>query len=63
MSDAKTDHAHSEAIATAGQWLADEPRSRFNRPIVPLLRERFGLTAAEAIEAIREANLRQARAT
>jgi hypothetical protein len=51
-----------EHIAAAAEWLATTPRDR-RRPIIPQLRERFGITALEAIEAIREANLRQARAS
>jgi hypothetical protein len=43
------DHQHSEAVVQAAQWLAEQtvPPS----PIVPTLRERFGLSIHEAAEA------------
>ncbi|TKB12803.1 MAG: hypothetical protein E5V75_23995 [Mesorhizobium sp.] len=56
------DHETSEAVACAGEWLSTTSRERIGRPIIPVLRERFGLSAPEAIEAVREANLRRARA-
>lgn len=47
----------------AAEWLASTTAGSF-RPTVPTLRERFGLTAQEAVAAIRIANtLRNARAT
>lgn len=52
---------HDEAIAVAAEWLSTSPRDT-GRPIIPALRERFGLTAKEAIDVLREANLRRARA-
>lgn len=55
-------HEHSAAIDEAAAWLTLHPRDRINRPVVPLLRERFGLTATEAVEAIRAANLKHGRA-
>lgn len=58
-----TDHEHSAAIDEAAAWLRSGSRERISRPIIPHLKQAFGLTAAEAIEAIREANLRRARAT
>lgn len=57
-----TDHEHSEAIEVAAQWLSKTSRDRLGEPIVPLLRQRFGLTVPEACEVCREANLRRARA-
>ncbi|MER9080607.1 hypothetical protein [Mesorhizobium sp. M0895] len=57
-----TDHEHSEAIGVAAQWLSKTSRDRLGQPIIPLLRERFGLTIAEACEVCREANLRRQRA-
>jgi len=51
-----------EAIDAAAEWLRTKPHERIDRPIVPQLKERFGLTAKQAIEAIREANLRHGRA-
>lgn len=55
-------HEHSEAIEVAAGWLSATSRDRLNKPIIPLLRERFGLTLAEACEVCKEANLRRARA-
>lgn len=56
------DREHSEAIEIAAQWLSQHPRDRIGRPIILLLRQRFGLTVAEACEVCKEANLRRARA-
>ncbi|TPI54750.1 hypothetical protein FJ417_24685 [Mesorhizobium sp. B3-1-7] len=56
------EHEHSAAIDLAVEWLSQNPRDRIGQPIVPLLRERFGLSAVEACEVCREANLRMARA-
>lgn len=47
----------------AAAWLAARPPHRRPHPIVPELRKLFELTTAEACTAIREANLRHARAT
>ena len=49
-------HEHSEAVTVAAEWLRGIPSLQRPRPIIPVLRERFGLTALEAVEAIREAN-------
>lgn len=57
------EHEHSAAIDEAAAWLAETPRERIGRPIVPALRERFGLTVIEACAAVREANLRLARSS
>lgn len=57
------EHEHSAAIDEAAAWLATKPRQQIGRPIVPALRERFGLSPAEACQAIQEAQLRRARAT
>lgn len=54
---------HSSAIEVAAAWLSQTSRDRINRPIVPTLKAQFGLTASEAVAAIREANLRRARAS
>lgn len=43
------EHQHSEAVVQAAQWLADQNPAP--QPIVPHLRERFGLSALEACEA------------
>jgi len=56
------DHEHTAAIDLAGDWLSKTPRDRISKPIVPTLKAQFGLTTDEAIAAIREANLRRARA-
>ncbi|MCF6112392.1 hypothetical protein [Mesorhizobium muleiense] len=50
------DHSHSEAIDLAGNWLALNPRDRLSQPVIPLLRERFGLSVTEAVEACRVAS-------
>ena len=53
----------TEAVKAAAMWLASDPE-RTGRAIVPDLKTRFGITAIEAIEAIRVAvRLRSARAT
>jgi len=43
------------AVSLAAQWLADQG-SDAPRPIIPTIRRQFDLSAAEAIEALREAN-------
>lgn len=48
-------------IATAARWLATEKVPP--HPIVPTLRERFGLSALDAIQAMREAQLIKARSS
>jgi hypothetical protein len=48
-------HEHSAAIETAAEWLATVPQAERPHPIVPHLQKTFGLSALEAIEAIREA--------
>jgi len=51
----------SEKVKEAALWLAiQEPK--LDGPIVPILKERFSLTAYEATQAIVEANLIRARA-
>ncbi len=50
----------TEAVQKAALWLATEKNPP--HPIVPELRERFGLSAAEAVAAIRESHLIRARA-
>jgi hypothetical protein len=56
------DHETSSAIDVAAEWLSQNPRDRIGRPIIPELRERFGLSVADACEVCREANLRRQRA-
>ncbi|RWL45281.1 MAG: hypothetical protein EOR60_15155 [Mesorhizobium sp.] len=43
-------------VHAAAQWLANGSADR-TKPAVPQLRKQFGLTAAQAIEAIRQRNL------
>lgn len=43
------EHEHNEAVTIAAQWLASEQTPP--RPIIPTLRQRFGLSALEATEA------------
>jgi hypothetical protein len=57
------DHAASAAIEQAAQWLLDTPKHQRPGAVVPQLKARFGLNAAQAIEAGREHNLKLARAT
>ncbi|MER9816487.1 hypothetical protein [Mesorhizobium sp. M0129] len=49
------DHEHTAAIDVAGTWLARNPRDRLAQPVIPLLRQRFGLSISEAVEACRVA--------
>jgi hypothetical protein len=44
------DHS-TDPVARAARWLADQPEPP--RPIIPALRARFGLSAPQAIQAIR----------
>lgn len=48
------EHEHSAAIEQAARWLAAN-RTSLDRPIVPTLKERFGLSALDAIRAAAEA--------
>lgn len=57
---ATTDHEHTAVIAEAGAWIASGGAEK-GRPLVPQLKERYGMSALEACEAIREANLIRAR--
>lgn len=43
------DHQHSEAVIQAAQWLAEQNPAP--TPIIPAVRESFGITALEACEA------------
>ncbi|MBB4277252.1 hypothetical protein GGE12_005055 [Rhizobium mongolense] len=51
-------HEASEQITVAATWYRQH-REECPRPIVPHLRQTFGLSALEACEAIAEANRRQ----
>ena len=55
------EHTSTAAIDAAARWLVDEGDTT-GRAIVPELKCRFGLTAVEACQAIKEANLIRARA-
>jgi hypothetical protein len=50
-----TGPSHNEAVQVASEWLASDIVERLRRPIVPQIRERFGLSNLEAVEAIRAA--------
>lgn len=53
---------HSDShVTAAASWLATEKNPP--HPIVPDLRQRFGLTLSEAVAAVREATLIKARAS
>lgn len=49
-------------VVQAGKWLAMCPEHEKPNPIIPALRQHFGLTMLEATEAVAEANLIRARA-
>lgn len=58
------DRISDTAVQAAAEWLATDTANRINNPIVPKLKERFGLSAKDAVEAIRRAqSLRWGRAT
>jgi hypothetical protein len=59
-----TGHCHesSAAVGEAAAWLAVTPADALPHPIIPALRERFGLTIGEACAACREAALIRGRA-
>ncbi|TIL25583.1 MAG: hypothetical protein E5Y88_11530 [Mesorhizobium sp.] len=46
-------HQHCASIDEAARWYA-EHRDTCEKPIIPALRNRFGLTAHEAVTAIRQ---------
>ena len=52
-------HESNAAVDEAAAWLASTPVELRPHPLVPALRARFGLTAIEAVTAIREANRRR----
>lgn len=55
-----SDHQHSAAVDEAERWLVSLDREKIARPVIPFIRERFGLSLTEAIEAVRQANGRRA---
>lgn len=48
-------HESTAAIQVAAEWLASTPQAERPKPIVPHLQKTFGLSAVEAVMAIREA--------
>lgn len=62
MTHAAPAHEPSEAIDAAVAWLTETPRHLRPGAVVPQLRERFGLSTADAINALRDYNLKLARA-
>ncbi|WP_352804383.1 hypothetical protein [Mesorhizobium sp. M0292] len=56
------EHEHSAAIDHAAQWLATTPPRQRPAPLVPAMREMFGLSAVDVCAAIRESQLIRARA-
>jgi hypothetical protein len=52
----------TDAIMKAARWLATTPDRQRPDHLIPHLRETFGLSAVEAVEAIRESKLIRARA-
>lgn len=63
MTNSGIDHEKSAAITEAAGWLATTPPRQRPAPLVPAMREMFGLSPVDVCEAIREANLIRARAT
>lgn len=55
------EHQHSAAVDEAARWLATVAPHERPSPVVPGLRSRFGLSALEACEAIKEASLIRTR--
>ncbi|UCI17019.1 hypothetical protein FJ970_17965 [Mesorhizobium sp. B2-1-8] len=55
------EHEHSAAVDHAVEWYCAN-YGTCERPIVPALRQRFGLTSHQAVVVIRETTLRRARA-
>ncbi|ESZ68095.1 hypothetical protein X727_23065 [Mesorhizobium sp. L103C119B0] len=55
------EHEHSAIVDHAIEWYAANYQT-IERPIVPALRQRFGLTSHQAVVCIREVTLRRARA-
>ena len=55
------DHQHSAAIDEAAVQIANGLRDKIDRPFLPHVKQVFGLTTSEAIEAIREAQILRAK--
>jgi hypothetical protein len=45
-----------EMIGVVHEWRQRRPDDRVRRALVPLIRERFGIGAAEAVEVIRKSD-------
>jgi hypothetical protein len=54
-------HEHSAAVDEAARYLASVPPRERPKPLVPAMREMFGLTAVEVCQAIQESRLIRAR--
>ncbi|MCG6115228.1 MAG: hypothetical protein MEQ84_08515 [Mesorhizobium sp.] len=52
------DHETTEAVTMAAMWIIGH-RHEMPRPIIPHIRRMFGLSPAQACEAIAEANRRR----
>lgn len=50
------EHEHSAAVDEAARYLVAVPPDERPRPLVPALREMFGLTPVEACQAIAESH-------
>jgi len=55
--------SHSKDIDAAALWLATTRDDQKPHPLLPYLRKTYGLNLAEAVDAIREAQLIRARAS
>lgn len=49
------EHEHSAIVDEAARWLATNPPEQRSRAVILLLRERFGMSAMEACEAVKQA--------
>lgn len=56
-----TDPANDDVLEAA-RWLATTPNAQLLRPVLPHLQKQFGLSAPQAVAAIRESNFIRARA-
>ncbi|WP_049760848.1 hypothetical protein [Brucella microti] len=57
-----TDATQNPCVLAAARWLAQTPDHEKPHPIIPAMRQRFGLTALEAAQAAADAALIRARA-
>lgn len=51
-----------DGIEKAALWLTTLPPAQRPHPIIPAIRDRFDLSATDAVEAIQRSNLIKARA-